>query len=74
MEERADTDIKLIAAFTAELLAAMERHRQERETLSWPEWFAAVHGVDLNNPPYADGRHLKPGAEARHGRASTPGC
>jgi hypothetical protein len=52
----------------------MERHRQERETLSWPEWFAAVHGVDLNNPPYADGRHLKPGAEARHGRASTPGC
>jgi hypothetical protein len=73
MEQRADIDIKLIAVFTAELLA-MERHRQERETLSWPEWFAAVHGVDLNNPPYADGRHLKPGGKARHGRPSTPGC
>jgi hypothetical protein len=44
-----------------ELLAA-ERHRQERATLSWPQWFAAVHGVDLANPPYADGQHLKPGA------------
>jgi hypothetical protein len=72
MAEHTDTDIKLIAVFTAELFAAMERHRQERETLSWPEWFAAVHGVDLDNPPFADGRHLKPGGKARHGRVSTP--
>jgi hypothetical protein len=37
----------------------MERRAQPPEPFSWPKWFAEMNGLDLDNPPFADGRHLK---------------
>ena len=52
-------EIKTIAEFTAALIVALEQREHIKQQMSWPEWFAAVHGIDLDNPPFADGRHLK---------------
>jgi hypothetical protein len=54
-----DRSLKLIAQFTAELLAAVEERGRSAEPFSWPEWLAAINGIDLNNPAFADGRHLR---------------
>ena len=54
-----ETCLKVLARFTAELIAEMER--QPRHERSWPEWFAAMHDINFNNPPFADGRHLRRG-------------
>ena len=52
--------LKLIAQFTVELLAAMERRGgQSADPLAWPKWLAAINEIDLENPPFADGRHLR---------------
>lgn len=52
-----ETSIKVLARFTAELISEMERRPRGRE-MSWPAWFAAMHDIDFDNPPFADGRHL----------------
>jgi hypothetical protein len=36
-----ETCLKVLARFTAELIAEMER--QPRHERSWPAWFAAMH-------------------------------
>ena len=50
-----DRSLKVLAQFTSELLAAERR----APAISWPRWFAEMSGVDLANPAFADGRHLK---------------
>ena len=60
MQQQIDErSLKVLAQFTSELLAATERRAP---TFSWPRWFAEMSGVSLDNPAFADGRHLKKGA------------
>jgi hypothetical protein len=59
MQQLDETALKVLASFTAELMAAMERRSQPATPLSFPEWLAAAHGIDLDNPPFADGRHQR---------------
>ena len=54
-----DRSLRLIAQFTVALLAALEERGQPAEPFSWPKWLAAANGIDLDNPPFADGRHLQ---------------
>jgi hypothetical protein len=58
-EQLDDRSLKVIAQFTVELLAAMERRGQSAEPFSWSKWLAEMNGLDLDNPPFADGRHLR---------------
>jgi hypothetical protein len=51
--------LKILAAFIAELLAAMKQRSPRPQSLSWLERRATECGLDLSNPPFADGRHLK---------------
>jgi hypothetical protein len=63
MQELTNRELGIIAEFTVALIAAMERRTQASAPFSWPDWFAEMNGIDLDNPPFADGRHLRRAAE-----------
>ena len=54
-----DSEFKVIAAFCAELISAIESRSARGQELTPWERFIRDHNIDLDNPPYADGRHLK---------------
>jgi hypothetical protein len=62
MQELNNRELGIIAEFTAALIAAMERRAQPSAPFSWPALFAEMNGIDLDNPPFADGRHLRRGS------------
>lgn len=61
MDNIDERSLKLLARFAVEILAATAEHRPApaAELRNWPRWFAEMSGVDLDNPRFADGRHLK---------------
>lgn len=59
MTEIDQQSLKLLARFMVEVMAASERQAPPAVPYSWPRWFAEAHGIDLANPPFADGRHLR---------------
>jgi hypothetical protein len=60
-------ELGILAEFAVALLEAKERRARPVEPFNWPRWFAEMNGLDLDNPPFADGRHLRRAAQQHEG-------
>jgi hypothetical protein len=59
MQLDTERELEIIAAFVARLISAIESRSTREEPLSVLEQMARDAGIDFDNPPYADGSHLK---------------
>jgi hypothetical protein len=59
MTEIDERSLKILARFAVEVMAASERRAPPAAPHNWLRWFAEANGIDLENPPFMDGRHLK---------------